>query len=127
MQISRKTEYILLAIILISLAVSIFIFVVFKDSNKILTIIATMLLTLSIALGLWSQSFSKIEPLGLSVILMFITLACVFISMYIANYFGASQSASTPIGIATGVLVPKVLNKNLSYIRKLFPMLICNL
>lgn len=123
MEINRKTEYITVAIMLISLAVSLFIFVVYKDSDKILTIIATILLTLSIALGLWSKSFSKIEPLGLSIILMLITLACVVISMYAANYFGASQSSSAPIGIATGALVPKVLNKNLSYIRKLFPML----
>lgn len=101
--------------------VSIFIFVVFKDSNKILTIIATALLTLSIAVGLWSQSFSKIEPFRFSLFLMIITLACVISSMYISDYFGVENPAL--IGIALGALVPKVLNKNLSKIRKLFSML----
>jgi hypothetical protein len=122
MEINRKSEYVVLAIIMISLMVSIFIFVVFKDSNKILTIIATALLTLSIAVGLWSQSFSKIEPLGFSQFLMIITLTCVISSMYIANYFGAENPAI--IGIAVGALVPKVLNKNLPKIRKLFSILL---
>lgn len=116
---NRKTENILAIILVGLLVVSVFIFTVTKETNKIMTIVASIMLTCAMAFGLWLQYFSNVKPLGLGIFLMLITLICVVASLYISRYFGTQQSNSTPIAIITGLIVSKILNKNLPYIRKL--------
>lgn len=120
-----KSIYTIIAIIvIIFLTLSIYIFTKFADTSKLLYAIAIFLLMSALALGLWLQFFSKMQPLRLSITLTSITVFSVLISLYLLHIFDISQAYSTPIGIAIGHTVGNLLNKKISSLEKIFKKLL---
>jgi uncharacterized membrane protein len=116
----KKWKDALVIVALILAVVPIFIFTYFADRIWILTTIASTMLVVGLMLALWANYFSDIKPLWLSFLMGFFTFACTIGSLYLLNYFGFQQPQSTIFGVAFAALTARILNKNVTLIKKKF-------
>lgn len=107
-----KFENVGSVLVLIMVLLSVFLFSKFPESNKVITIIATILLLSGFSLSGWFYYFSKIDQLRLSVFMTLITIVSVMLSLYILKLIKVIPPYSTLIAIGTAKAIANILIKN---------------
>lgn len=103
----------------IMLAISLFLFFTFKESNKFIFYFATFLLFASGVVIEWTYSFSDVKPLKLSIILTIIALFIPVLALYILTLLKVNEY-NAPIAILLNIAIVNYLVRNLESIKKIF-------
>lgn len=114
-----KFENLVLVLVFILMGISVFLFVKFQDNNKLIFIIASLLLIFSISISIWFNYFSKINSLKLSIFMTVITIVFVILNLYILKLIKVIPPYSTLIAIGSARVIADILIKNSAQIENI--------